>query len=134
MAPLRRSPRLLAALLAAYAAAWLAISQLPLAPALLAVALSGLALWRGLRQQGWLGVPLPQLEVSARGELIAHWPSHAEQVDVRADSLALPWLIVLKLNTQRGRLALLLTVDSAPADALRRLRVYLRWAQPTTAA
>ena len=40
MAPLRRSPRLLAALLAAYAAAWLAISQLPLAPALLAVALS----------------------------------------------------------------------------------------------
>lgn len=134
MAPLRRSPRLLAALLAAYAAAWLAISQLPLAPALLAVALSGLALWRGLRQQGWLGAPLPQLEVSARGELIAHWPSHAEQVDVRADSLALPWLIVLKLNTQRGRLALLLTVDSAPADALRRLRVYLRWAQPTTVA
>jgi toxin CptA len=121
-------------LLAAYAAAWLAISQLPLAPALLAVALSGLALWRGLRQQGWLGVPLPQLEVSARGELIAHWPSHAEQVGVRADSLALPWLIVLKLNTQRGRLALLLTVDSAPADALRRLRVYLRWAQPTTVA
>ena len=105
---------MLAALLAAYAAAWLAISQLPLAPALLAVALSGLALWRGLRQQGWLGVPLPQLEVSARGELIAHWPSHAEQVGVRADSLALPWLIVLKLNTQRGRLALLLTVDSAP--------------------
>lgn len=134
MAPLRRSPRLLAALLAAYAAAWLAISQLPLAPALLAVALSGLALWRGLRQQGWLGAPLPQLEVGARGELIAHWPSHAEQVDVRADSLALPWLIVLKLNTQRGRLALLLTVDSAPADALRRLRVYLRWAQPTTVA
>ena len=35
VAPLRRSPRLLAALLAAYAAAWLAISQLPLAPALL---------------------------------------------------------------------------------------------------
>ncbi|MFO1234227.1 MAG: protein YgfX [Rivihabitans pingtungensis] len=134
VAPLRRSPRLLAALLAAYAAAWLAISQLPLAPALLAVALSGLALWRGLRQQGWLGAPLPQLEVSARGELIAHWPSHAEQVGVRADSLALPWLIVLKLNTQRGRLALLLTVDSAPADALRRLRVYLRWAQPTTVA
>jgi hypothetical protein len=25
-------------------------------------------------------------------------------------------------------------VDSAPADALRRLRVYLRWAQPTTVA
>lgn len=129
VAPLRRSPRLLAALLAAYAAAWLAICQLPLMLALPAVALSGLALWRGLRQQGWLGLPLPQLEVGARGELIAHWPSHAEQVGVRADSLALPWLIVLKLNTQRGRLALLLTVDSTSADALRRLRVYLRWAR-----
>lgn len=134
MAPLRRSPRLLAALLAAYAAAWLAISQLPLAPALLTQAAPQGQPAQRHRQQGWLGVPLPQLEVSARGELIAHWPSHAEQVGVRADSLALPWLIVLKLNTQRGRLALLLTVDSAPADALRRLRVYLRWAQPTTVA
>ena len=134
VAPLRRRRVCLPPLLAAYAAAWLAISQLPLAPALLAVALSRLALWRGLRQQGWLGAPLPQLEVSARGELIAHWPSHAEQVGVRADSLALPWLDCAETEHPARPPGLAAHRGQRPADALRRLRVYLRWAQPTTVA
>jgi toxin CptA len=46
---------------------------------------------------------------------------------VRNDSVAWPWLIVLNLDVSGRRRSVVLFVDSAPAAARRRLRVYLRW-------
>lgn len=49
-------------------------------------------------------------------------------IDVLGESVAWPWLIVLRYREAGRRRARLLLPDSAPADALRRLRVFLRWA------
>ena len=46
---------------------------------------------------------------------------------VDAASFVSPALIVLSLHAEHGRLRRVLVPDSAPADALRRLRVSLRW-------
>lgn len=121
-----RSRYALAMLLAVLALAMQAAWHVPPA-GLLAAPLLLWPLWRAARQSGWLGAALPELAVTARGELILQHAGYAEAVSVAADSYVSPWLVVLQLDTLHGRQTLLLTVDSAPADALRRLRVYLRW-------
>ena len=123
---LTRSRSALAVLLAVLVLAALAARYVPPA-SLLAAPLLPWPAWRAARQSGWLGAALPELAVTARGELILQHAGYAEAVSVAADSYVSPWLMVLQLDTLHGRQTLLLTVDSAPADALRRLRVYLRW-------
>lgn len=123
---LTRSRSALAVLLAVLVLAALAARYVPPA-SLLAAPLLLWPIWRAARQSGWLGAILPELAVTARGELILQHAGYAEAVSVAADSYVSPWLMVLQLDTLHGRQVLLLTVDSAPADALRRLRVYLRW-------
>ncbi|BEV71266.1 MULTISPECIES: protein YgfX [unclassified Paludibacterium] len=44
-----------------------------------------------------------------------------------ADSVVLPWLIILHYTLAGRRYHCVLLADSAAADALRRLRVFLRW-------
>jgi toxin CptA len=48
---------------------------------------------------------------------------------LRADSIALPWLVVLRIDCGggRGTRSIVLFPDSASADDWRHLRVFLRW-------
>ena len=48
---------------------------------------------------------------------------------LRADSIALPWLVVLRIDCTgtRGARSIVLLPDSAGAEDWRRLRVFLRW-------
>jgi toxin CptA len=48
---------------------------------------------------------------------------------LRADSIALPWLVILRIDCEGSRRveSVVLMRDSASADDWRRLRVFLRW-------
>ncbi len=81
------------------------------------------ALWLPLRRLGWLGGRLEVVDIDAQGGLACA----GEPVRVLADSVATPWLIVLRLERRQGRSSLVLLPDSAPVDTLRQLRVLLRW-------
>lgn len=77
---------------------------------------------------------LPQsivtIEVGAQGEFRCHVASGEwQEMTVLGDSFVTPWLTVLNLRHPgrwRAQRAILLS-DSADAEMLRRLRVWLRW-------
>ena len=95
-------------------------------PALGGILLSAVCL---LRQLGWLGARLAPLAVSADGCL---WLD-GQAVTLRPGAVVLPQLILLSLftaNPPRMQYWLALA-DSADTEALRQLRVCLRWPLPT---
>lgn len=73
------------------------------------------------------------LEVNARGEVSCVTRSGLRhEVQVLGTSCVTPWLVVLNLRQQRRWLLrhVLLLPGMAEPDALRRLRVGLRWSHP----
>lgn len=110
---------------------------------LLAVGLAALpAGWRVALGAGVLGLviwaarraaPVTCLRIGVDGELqcqdaAGEWQAMA----VLGDSFVSPALIVLRYREKDGAVrSCILLPDSAPADALRRLRVSLRWARRT---
>lgn len=120
----RASPtagRLLIALhLAALAALFLALP--PLEIRLAGAVLLGASLW-----VAWRRPVVVRLRASVDGQL-AIWREAAWQpVRLSADSVALPWLIVLRWREGGRSHSLALPADALPGDAHRRLRVWLRW-------
>ncbi len=112
---------------AALACSWISLPQ----PAFLLTALGIVIAWawylvQGLRP-GRNGVC--SLELTADGS--ARWQDRAGQwheAEILPDAYVSSWLIVLRLGAEgRRRLALALLPDSAAANDLRRLRVWLRW-------
>lgn len=84
--------------------------------------------------RAWRAVSRPErLRVLADGRVQRLDATDAwEDLAVCGDSFVSPALIVLRYRTADGRAhALTLLPDSADADALRRLRVSLRWANRT---
>ncbi len=121
--------RLLGLLLAGMLALALIALQLAALPEAvrwaLAIAAIGLSGWGGWRARG-----LETLRIDGDGQLQCLDREGAwREVEVLGDSLVSPALIVLRYRTPAGQVRnLTLLPDSADADALRRLRVTLRWA------
>lgn len=88
--------------------------------------------WHALRRHAWLRAPqsILGIEVNVRGELRCSTPGQDWQLaDVLGSSTVTPWLVVLNLRFEGRRLArhVVLLPDSADAESLRQLRVWLRW-------
>ncbi|RQW28899.1 hypothetical protein EHS17_03340 [Rhodobacteraceae bacterium CH30] len=82
-----------------------------------------------LQSEGWLANrrrPLC-LDVSASGVLSAVFPDRSELWLLDGNSRSSPWLSVVMAHAGSQRRRLTLWPDSADADALRKLRVFLRW-------
>ncbi|MDD5389351.1 MAG: hypothetical protein PHD37_08390 [Gallionellaceae bacterium] len=111
-------------LLAAHLAALVALllASLPTALHLGGGALLGASLW-----MAWKRPVVTRLRGKADGQLeiwreAAWWP-----VQLRPDSVALAWLIVLRWREGKKNHSLALPLDALPGDEQRRLRVWLRW-------
>ena len=79
-------------------------------------------LWQG-RQFGGFGATPPVLDIDAAGRLLLN----GQPVRLAASTVVLPWLIVLRGRAAGRRFSMVLCADSAPAAALRTLRVLLHW-------
>jgi len=106
--------------LAALAALFLAL--LPAAARLVGVALLVASLWAS-----WRRPVSVRLRAKADGQLEIWREAAWKPVQLQADSVALPWLIVLRWREGWRRLSLALPADALPGDEHRRLRVWLRW-------
>ncbi|MBV8048295.1 MAG: hypothetical protein JO171_14145 [Paludibacterium sp.] len=131
---------------AAPALATAADFRVPLAPsrlwaAVLAACLAAAWFAWPLAAPGWLFAPLPWLawrlwraacrveaiEVRAGARLSVWQDGVREEVALDDGSVALPGLIVLHYRRAGRRAFCVLLADAAPRDALRRLRVFVRW-------
>lgn len=106
--------------LAALAALFLAL--LPAAARLAGVALLGASLWAS-----WRRLVSLRLRAKADGQLEIWRDDAWKPVQLRCDSVALPWLIVLRWREGGRRHSLALPADALAGDEHRRLRVWLRW-------
>ncbi|WP_220789406.1 protein YgfX [Craterilacuibacter sinensis] len=82
-----------------------------------------------LQSEGWLANrrrPLC-LDVSASGVLSAVFPDSSELWQLDGNSRSSPWLCIVMAHAGSQRRRITLWPDSADADALRKLRVFLRW-------
>jgi toxin CptA len=111
---------LVAVHLAALAALFLA--SLPGAVRLAGALLLGASLWAT-----WNRLASVRLRARADGQLEIWRDATWKPVPLRSDSVALPWLIVLRWREGRRRHSLALPGDALPDDEHRRLRVWLRW-------
>lgn len=111
---------LVAVHLAALAALFLA--SLPGAVRLAGVLLLGASLWAT-----WNRLVSVRLRARADGQLEIWREAAWKPVQLRGDSVALPWLIVLRWREGRRRHSLALPGDALAGDEHRRLRVWLRW-------
>jgi toxin CptA len=125
-----RQLRALVAAMSVLALGAIALASLPsavrlvLAGVLLASVVAGL---HRLRQ------PLPRLRLAANGQILIGLGDDRRATEVLPSSFVAPALCVLRLRTDDGRIySLTLLPDSADADALRRLRVSLRWVGPAS--
>jgi toxin CptA len=111
---------LVAAHLAALAALFLALLPLPLRLlGCVALAASLGLIWRRPASSRLRGKGDGQMEI---------WRAAAWQpLELRADSVVLPWLIVLRWREGRTRRGLALPADALAPDDHRRLRVWLQW-------
>ena len=111
---------LVAVHLAALAA--LLLASLPEAVRLTGAVLLGASLWA-------TGNRLVSVRLRARADgQLEIWRDAAwKPVQLRCDSVALPWLIVLRWREGRRRHSLALPGDALAGDEHRRLRVWLRW-------
>jgi len=85
--------------------------------------------WRALAADGWLGRPrIERIRVAPSGRISVCLRGCAEQEAVLgAHSVVWPWLLVLNLTLGARRVTQVIFPDSAPRDAQRRLRVFVRW-------
>jgi toxin CptA len=111
---------LVAVHLAALSALYLAL--LPAAARLAGVLLLGASLWAT-----WKRLVAVRLRAKADGRLEIWRGAAWKPVQLRSDSVALPWLIVLRWREGRRHHNLALPADALPGDEHRRLRVWLRW-------
>lgn len=115
---------------------WVAVSGC-VAALLLATALSPLLLlllpwplWRALAADGRFGAPrLEHMAVAGETVRIRYGGCDGEAAVLGA-SIVWPWLVLLHLERCGQRIVCPVFPDSAPADARRRLRVWLRWCAP----
>ena len=129
--PFRPSRTLPAAILLAHllAASGLFLAGVPYWPALAGCAAIGAsAAWRiflAIRRRDLSAV----LELSADGSCAITGMPGLSGGTLRADSVALRWLVILRLDgaRSRGARSLVLLPDSMGAEDWRRLRVFLRW-------
>ena len=97
--------------------------QLPLAGSLLGA--MAWTVWRRRR-------PLPSLRIKADGQIqLDAGNSKWQPADILRGSFVSPGLSVVRLRAPDSTLRLVLLPDSASPDALRRLRLSLRWAPRT---
>ncbi|MDP2834656.1 MAG: hypothetical protein Q8Q28_15410 [Pseudomonadota bacterium] len=89
---------------------------------LVGVALLGASLWMNRQRPVAM-----RLRAKADGQLEIWREAAWLPVQLRADSVALPWLIVLRWREGRRHHSLALPPDALPGDEHRRLRVWLRW-------
>ncbi|MDF0606073.1 hypothetical protein HZU77_010480 [Neisseriaceae bacterium TC5R-5] len=89
-----------------------------------------------LRANGWFAASnMPwRLEVDARGRLRWYQAADVYTAEVLDDCFISAWLVVLNVHIDGRRHSVMLWPDSAPAEARRQLRVYLRWFQLPTVA
>ena len=131
----RPSPRLLGAYAAAQVLAWWALALLDIDPWF---ALSGLLLC--LAHAGWtlprhILLSHPQawraLRLSASGWQLWREEGGWQSVRLCADSVALPWLIVLRVRLPGGLVthSVCILADALPAETHRRLRLRLKFSR-----
>ena len=95
---------------------------------MLAICLFGALVWAVWQWRR----PLPGLRIKADGQLQLDAGSDGWQyVDLLPGSFVSTGLSVVRLRTSKATYRLVLLPDSARADALRRLRLSLRWARRT---
>jgi len=111
---------LIALHLAALAALFLAL--LPAVARLAGIALLGASLW-----MAWKQPVAVRLRAKADGKLECWRDSAWKPLELRPDSVALAWLIVLRWREDGRRHSLALPPDALSGDEHRRLRVWLRW-------
>ena len=105
---------------AALAALYLAL--LPLPVQLAGSLLLGASLWAVWRRPDAL-----RLRGKGDGQMEIWRDAAWRPLLLRSDSVALPWLIVLRWREGRQRHSLALPADALPGDDHRRLRIWLRW-------
>lgn len=106
--------------LAALAALFLAL--LPTPARLAGIALLGASLWAT-----WKQPVAVRLRAKADGQLEVWRDSAWKPLDLRPDSVALAWLIVLRWREGRKNRSLALPPDALSGEDHRRLRMWLRW-------
>lgn len=68
------------------------------------------------------------MRLETEGTLRIRVGEHWEAVAVLPDSVVLPWLTVLRYRHGQGPVkSWVILADALPADAFRRLRIWLRW-------
>lgn len=81
-----------------------------------------------LRANGWWRrSPLQGIAVDGLGRMHWHYADHTLAVLPRDDCFISPFLIIVNVMAAGRRHSCLLLPDSAEAEALRQLRVYLLW-------
>ena len=136
---LRPSPRLAAILMVACSSALLLLLIVPVVwwvKLLGGVGIVVASVWH-LRRQAWRSVP--EAWVGLRWSAENGWQAwrrndEALQIVILPDSMVTSALSVIRFRCegQRWPLAIVLLADSAESEALRRLRVQLRWAYERT--
>ena len=108
------------------AAVAIGLADLPgLIQLLLAGSLLGALAWTVWRRRR----PLPSLRIKADGQIqLDAGSSKWQPADILPGSFVTPGLSVVRLRAPDSTLSLVLLPDSASPDALRRLRLSLRWA------
>ena len=91
-------------------------------------------IWRALAQDGWLAAnaKISKIQLDADGKMMVLQSRLRQRPEwlpakVFDNSVALPWLIVLNLQVAGQHHSVAIFADSAPAEARRQLRVFLRW-------
>jgi len=85
--------------------------------------------WSALAADGWLPgrSRVDRIEVTAGGRVVIAARGALSSGTVCDSSVALPGLIVLNLRQDGRRRSVVVFADSAPGEAQRQLRVFLRW-------
>lgn len=99
------------------------LASLPLPAKVLLLFLLSLAGWLALQKP-----PITALRISQSGEVGVRLGEHWLNTEITGQPVATLWLVHLRLKLENGKkLSLHLWPDSADADGLRRLRVWLGW-------
>ncbi|PXX50555.1 protein YgfX [Aquitalea magnusonii] len=84
--------------------------------------------WQALRANGWWRRrPLQAIAVDGLGRMYWHYAGCALEVVPGDDCFISPFLLIVNVTAAGRRHSCLLLPDSAEAQALRQLRVYLLW-------
>lgn len=107
----------------ALAAGATSLASLPLPAKAVLLFLISLAGWRALQKS-----PIAALRISQTGEVGVLMNKDWLNAEITGQPVATPWLVYLRLKLENGdKRSLHLWPDSADANQLRRLRVWLGW-------